>query len=50
MVVIEAEHGCMKLRGVKEPCAATVTSAVRGVFKDDPEARQEFMTLRSRIS
>jgi GTP cyclohydrolase IA len=48
MVVVEAEHGCMSIRGVKEPCAATVTSAVRGEFKDDVSARQEFMQLRSR--
>jgi GTP cyclohydrolase IA len=43
MVVIEAAHGCMTLRGVEEPCAATVTSAVRGVFKEDPSAKEEFM-------
>jgi GTP cyclohydrolase IA len=46
MVVIEAEHGCMSIRGVEEPCAVTVTSAVRGVFKNEPDARAEFMALR----
>jgi len=45
MVVIEAEHMCMKMRGIKNYCADTVTSAVRGVFKDEPEARHEFLTL-----
>lgn len=45
MVVIRAEHGCMKLRGVEEPLAETTTSAVRGVFKDSAAARNEFLTL-----
>lgn len=46
MVVIEAEHMCMKMRGVKNPCADTVTSAVRGVFRDPKEhARTEFLSL-----
>lgn len=45
MVVIRAEHGCMRRRGVMEPCALTTTSAVRGVFKDSPNARNEFLLL-----
>ncbi len=45
LVVIEAEHLCMSMRGVKKPGAKTVTSAVRGVMKDDPATRAEAMSL-----
>ena len=45
MVVIEAEHTCMTLRGVKKPGAKTVTSAVRGNFRSDPRTRAEAMAL-----
>ncbi len=45
MVVLEAEHMCMKMRGVKNPCADTVTSAVRGVFVNNPSAKSEFLSL-----
>ena len=44
IVVIEAEHLCMKMRGVKNPCADTVTSAVRGAFQEMP-TRMEFLQL-----
>ncbi len=45
MVVIEAEHLCMSMRGVKKPGSMTVTSAVRGAFCDDPAVRSEAMSL-----
>ncbi len=45
MVVIEAEHGCMNLRGIRSIGASTTTSAVRGVFRDVPAARAEFLSL-----
>ena len=45
MVVIEAEHTCMTLRGVKKAGAQTVTSAVLGGFRKDPRTRAEAMSL-----
>lgn len=45
MVVIEAEHTCMSLRGVKKPGALTITSAIRGGFRKDPRTRAEAMSL-----
>jgi GTP cyclohydrolase I len=45
MVVIEAEHTCMTLRGVKKPGAITITSAVLGGFRKDPRTRAEAMAL-----
>jgi GTP cyclohydrolase I len=45
MVVIEAEHTCMTLRGVKKPGAITVTSAVLGGFRKDSRTRAEAMSL-----
>jgi GTP cyclohydrolase IA len=41
LVVIEAEHFCMTMRGIKKPGAETVTSAVRGLFRTDISARTE---------
>ncbi|WML45117.1 GTP cyclohydrolase I FolE [Neobacillus sp. PS3-40] len=45
MVVVEAEHMCMTMRGVKKPGAKTVTTAARGVYKEDSKARSEVLTL-----
>jgi GTP cyclohydrolase IA len=45
MIVVEAEHMCMTMRGVKKPGAKTVTTAVRGTFADDSNARAEILSL-----
>ena len=45
IVVIEAEHLCMTMRGVRKPGAKTVTSAVRGDFREHAETRAEAMSL-----
>jgi GTP cyclohydrolase IA len=44
-VVLEAEHLCMSMRGVRKPGAKTVTSAVRGIFKENARSRAEAMSL-----
>ncbi len=44
-VVLEAEHTCMSLRGVKKPGSRTVTSTLRGLLRDDARTRSEFLAL-----
>jgi GTP cyclohydrolase I len=44
-VVLEAEHLCMTLRGVRKPGSRTVTSALHGTVREDPRTRQEFLDL-----
>jgi GTP cyclohydrolase I len=44
-VVLDAEHFCMTIRGIQKPGARTTTSALRGVVRDDPRTRAEFLAL-----
>lgn len=44
-VVVKARHMCMEMRGVSQQGATTITSALRGAFKDEPETRAEFLNL-----
>lgn len=44
-VVVEAEHSCMSIRGIRKPGSRTVTSALRGVFKTNQASRSEVMSL-----
>jgi GTP cyclohydrolase I len=46
-VVIEAVHTCMTIRGVRKPGSVMVTSALRGIFKDNPSSRAEVLALIS---
>jgi len=45
MVIIDAEHLCLSMRGIKKPGARTVTSAVRGLFRTNKSTRQELLDL-----
>jgi GTP cyclohydrolase I len=45
LVVIEAEHLCMAMRGIRKPGSSTVTSAVRGIFRESAATRNEAMSL-----
>jgi GTP cyclohydrolase I len=44
-VVVQAEHSCMSIRGIKKDGSSTVTSALRGVFKTNPSSRAEVLAL-----
>jgi GTP cyclohydrolase I len=48
IVIIEADHSCMTMRGVQKPGSITVTSAVRGIYVEDEALRSEAMALISR--
>lgn len=48
MVIIEADHLCMTMRGIKKSGAVTVTSAVRGIFKENEKTRAEALALIGR--
>ncbi|MGY2083024.1 GTP cyclohydrolase I FolE [Blastococcus sp. SYSU DS0539] len=45
LVVVQAEHLCMAMRGIRKPGSSTVTSAVRGIFRDNAATRSEAMSL-----
>ena len=47
-VVIESTHSCMTMRGVRKPGSMCLTSAMRGVFRDDPKSRAEVLGLIDR--
>lgn len=44
-VMIEAEHMCMTMRGIKKPGSKTITTVARGLYKDDRYERQEILSL-----
>jgi GTP cyclohydrolase I len=48
-VILEAQHLCMMMRGVEKQHSATVTSAMRGVFKEQMQTRNEFLSLVRRV-
>jgi GTP cyclohydrolase I len=50
MVIVDAEHLCMSMRGVKKPGTKTVTSAVRGIFRTKESTRMELLELLKRDS
>lgn len=47
IVLLEASHSCMTIRGIRKPGSLTVTSAVRGLFKSNPSSRAEVLSLIS---
>lgn len=49
-VVLEAEHLCMSMRGARVPGTKTITSALKGIFLEDPSTKEEFMNLLNRLT
>lgn len=49
-VVLEAQHMCMSMRGIKKPGSETVTSSMRGLFRENPASREEVLQLILRSS
>lgn len=45
MVMLEAEHTCMTMRGVKKPGSKTITTVTRGAFKEDKELQKMFLSM-----
>ena len=45
MIMLEAEHMCMTMRGVKKPGSKTVTLVTRGVFKEDSVLQNQFLSM-----
>lgn len=45
-VILQARHLCMEMRGIQKPGAYTTTSALKGLFKTNPQTRQEFLSFR----
>ncbi|BCJ85342.1 GTP cyclohydrolase I FolE [Effusibacillus dendaii] len=50
IVMVEAEHMCMSMRGVNKPGSRTITTAVRGIYAENKDARQETMALMCQSS
>jgi GTP cyclohydrolase I len=46
-VIVDARHMCMEMRGVEKICSSTVTSALRGLFKEDKKVKDEFLSIIS---
>jgi len=44
-VVLEARHMCMEMRGVEKVCSSTITSAMRGIFKENKKTKDEFLSM-----
>ncbi|HES9434720.1 TPA: GTP cyclohydrolase I FolE [Streptococcus pyogenes] len=49
LVLVEAEHMCMTMRGIKKPGSKTITTTARGLYKEDRSERQEVMALMTKV-